>query len=329
MAVLKAKPEKFIPLFLEIVDRELVTPLVVTTVGRDAFVGAKNDVVNMRVNGLRAKARKYEFRTRTNPIVMDDIEGEGNIAVKLDTHTVSATGLTLEQLTLDEINFTQDVLQPQAQAVAESLEADVVYGLTHANFRDTFSVNVGADPLRVGLECKRLLDSHKVAPENNRFFLIGTDIAAAWLSTGRLADYNINGQVGTPAFREAIIGRIAGSSVIVSNSLPPDFAYYGHKSALVLGNVAPVVPAGATTGRAGISRQGVAVTWIQDYDANYARDRSIVHSFSGITSVNDERQPNGDLLAPTDPNYGLYNVRGMRFTVTGTGSVLTAEDRAA
>lgn len=329
MAVLKAKPEKFIPLFLDVLDRELITPLVVTTVGRDAFVGAKNDTVNMRVNGLRAKARKYEFRTRTNPIVLDDIEGEGNIAVKLDTHTESATGLTIEQLTLDEINFVRDVLQPQATAVAESLEADVIYGLTNAPFADTFSVNAGADPHRVGLEAMRLLDSHKVAPVNNRFFLIGTGVAAAWLATDRLANYNMTGQVGTPAFREAIIGQIAGSPVIVSRGVPTDFAYYGHKTALVLGNVAPVVPAGATTGRTGISSQGVAVTWIQDYDANYARDRSYVHTFSGITSVNDERKANGDLLAPTDPNYGLRNVRGLRFTVTGTGSVLTAEDTAA
>lgn len=329
MAVLKAKAEKFVPLFLTLLDRDLVTPLIVTTMGRDNFVGAKNDVVNMRVNGLRAKARKYEFRTRTNPIVMDDIQGEGSIAVKLDTHITSATGLTLEHTTLDEIDFTREVLQPQVTSVVEQIEADVLYGLEHAPFADTFSVNAGADPHRVGLEAMRLLDAHKVAPKEGRFFLIGTGVAAAWLATDRLANYDLNGQVGTPAFRNAVIGQIAGSPVVVNNSVAPDFAYYGHKSALVLGNVAPVVPMGAVQGRSGISQRGIAVTWIQDYDAPYARDRSIVHSFSGITSVNDERKANGDLLDPTDPLYGQRNVRGLRFTVTGTGTVLRDEDVAA
>lgn len=325
MAVLKAKPEKFVPMFLAVLDRELVTPLVVTRANDAAFVGALNDTVSMRVGGLRAVARKYEWRTRTNPIVLDDIQGGDKIAVKLDTHTVSATSLTLEQLTLDEINLTTEVLAPQALAVAEDLEADVVAALQAAPFKRTIAAPVDTDPLLIGTEARRLLNADKVAPQSNRFFLVGTDVEAAWLASGRLADYQSTGQTGTPALRDAIVGRLSGAPVIVSQSLPADFAFYGHKSALVLGNVAPVVPQGATYGRRGISRNGIAMTWIMDYDANYSRDRSIVQSFSGITSVQDERKANGDLLDPTDPNYGVNNVRGVMidldFGTTG-GSVL-------
>lgn len=325
MAVLKAKPEKFVPMFLAVLDRELVTPLVVTRANDADFVGALNDTVSMRVGGLRAVARKYEWRTRTNPIVLDDIQGGDKIAVKLDTHTVSATSLTLEQLTLDEINLTTEVLAPQALSVAEDLESDVVAALQAAPFKRTIAADAGTDPLLIGTEARRLLNADKVAPRSNRFFLIGTDVEAAWLASGRLADYDKTGQTGTPALRDAIVGRLSGAPVIVSDALPVDFAFYGHKSALVLGNVAPVVPQGATYGRRGVSRNGIAMTWIMDYDANYSRDRSIVQSFSGITSVQDERKANGDLLDEGDANRGKYNVRGVMidldFGTTG-GSVL-------
>lgn len=327
MAVIKAKPEKFVPMFLGVLDRELVTPLVVTRANDADFVGALGDTVSMRVGGLRAVARKYEWRTRTNPIVLDDIQGGDKIAIKLDTHTVSATSLTLEQLTLDEINLTTDVLAPQALAVAEDLESDVVAALQAAPFKREVAATSDTDPLLVATEARRLLNADKVAPMSNRFFLVGTDVEAAWLASDRLSRYDSTGLEGTPALRDAIIGRLAGAPVIVSQALPPNFAFYGHRSALVLGNVAPVVPAGATAGRRGVSRNGIAMTWIQDYDANYSRDRSIVQSFSGITSVQDERKANGDLLDPTDPNYGVKNVRGVKITLdfgTSGGSVLPA-----
>lgn len=325
MAVLKAKPEKFVPMFLGVLDRELVTPLIVTRANDADFVGALNDTVSMRVGGLRAKARKYEWRTRTNPIVLDDIQGGDKIAIKLDTHTYSATSLTLEQLTLDEINLTTEVLAPQALAVAEDLESDVVAALQAAPFKRTIAADSSTDPLLVATEARRLLNADKVAPLSGRFFLVGTDVEAAWLASDRLSKYDSTGQDGTPALRDATIGRLAGAPVIVSQALPPDFAFYGHKSALVLGNVAPVVPNGATYGRRGVSKNGIAMTWIMDYDANYSRDRSIVQSFSGITSVQDERKANGDLLDPTDPNYGVKNVRGVMIDLdfgTSGGSVL-------
>jgi hypothetical protein len=327
VAVIKAKPEKIVDFFLAMVERELITPLVVTRVAQDFFTGAKNDTVSLRISGLRAVAREYEFRSRTAPIVLDDIQGGETIDVKLDTHVVSATGLTDEHFTLDNIDFATEVLNPQVAAVTDNYEARVAAALRAETFADNaVAITADSDPLLVGVEARRLMDAHKVAPRAGRVFLIGSDVEAAWLASDRLSKYDSTGQTGTPALREAIIGRLAGSPVVSSTALNADECYYLHKTAFVLGNVAPRVPKGATLGRSGISRNGFAVRWIMDYDADYLEDRSIVSSFLGINGVKDERQLTGEfagnLLDETDPDFGVNNVRGVRFAFTGGGSVL-------
>jgi hypothetical protein len=331
VAVIKAKPQKVVAFFLGMLERELITPFVVTRVAQDFFKGAQNDTVTLRVSGLRAVARDYEFRTRTAPIVLDDIAGEDSIDVKLDTHVYSATALTDEQMTLDEINFATEVLGPQVEAVVGRLEGKVVAGLRGAAIKNTVTFDETADPHLVALEARRLMSAEKVAPYSGRTFLIGSDMAAHFLASDRLSRYDSTGQEGSPALRESIIGRLAGAPVVVHEGLDPDEGYYLHKSGLVLGNVAPVVPQGATAGRTGISKNGFAVRWIQDYDPNYLRDRSVVSSFAGVNDVRDERDLTDGTIRPDDYDpdgagagaaTGPRNVRVVKLDYTGPASVL-------
>jgi len=343
VAVRKIKAKKQVDFFLPMLERELIGPYVVTRVSGDAFKGAKNDTVNMRVPGLKATARDYDFRGRTAPIVMDDISGGASMPIKLNKHVYSATSLEDEHFTLDDIEFAREVLQPQVEAVVTDFENKTVAGLRAATFKNTVAVNLDtADPHKIAVESKRLLDADKVAPQGGRFFLVGADVAAAFLVSDRLSRYDWVGEAGTPAVREATIGRLSNAPVILHPELAPNEGYYLHKSALILANVAPAVPIGAVTGRS-LSRNGYAVRWIQDYDPNYLRDRSVVSSFLGVNDVRDERNADGswiyevgDLdtdefaalgLNPADTTQvkatgTRKNVRGLKFTVTGTGTVL-------
>lgn len=342
MAVLKAKPEKIVDFFLGILPQSLITPLVITRVGKDLFDGAKDDTVTLRVKGLRARARNYEWRTRTAPIVYDDIEGGAGIAIKLDTHVYSATKLTDEHMTLDDVRFGEDVLQPQVDAVVDDFEAKVVAGLRGADAHYEINFPSSRDPHLVAVEAKRLMDSDKVAPAQNRSYLVGSNISASWLASDRLSRYDSVGLEGTPALRDAIIGKLSNAPVIEVPGLDPDEGYYIHKTALVLGNVAPVVPQGVTAGRTGISKNGFAVRWIQDYDPNFVSDRSVVSSFVGINDIKDQRHlvagtygaeadgtefegkdflP-GDLLLEADRK----NVRLVKLNLTDGGSVLPDGD---
>jgi len=314
VAVLKAKPEKIIEFFLAMVSRELLGPDLITRVTEDFFKGAQNDTVSMRVGNLRAVAREYEFRTRTAPIVMDDIEGGDTIPITLDRHVYSATGLTDEQLTLDNIEFATDVLTPQVEAVVGNYEAKVVAAFRAAQAASTVSGTLDTDPHLVAIEARRLMNSYQVAPYSGRVFLVGSDVEAAWLASDRLSTMELSGGV-SDAVREATIGKLAGSPVVTHPALNPNEAYYFHKSSFVMGSVAPVSPRGAVVS-AKVSKNGYAARWLMDYDPNFLRDRSVVSSFIGINEILDERDAAGDIIASPD------NVRIVPITLTGTGSVL-------
>jgi hypothetical protein len=346
MAVRKLKARKQINFALPMMQRMLIAPLVTTMLAGEDFKGALGDTVNLKVtDGSIATAREYDFRGRTGPIVLDDIfQTGGNFPVKLNTHLYSATGLEDEHFTLDDIAFATDVLAPQVAAVAQKMEAKTVAAFRNLSFKHTLSFDATDDPHLVTLEARRLMDSDKVAPRAGRVHLIGSDVAAAWLASDRLSKYDSTGESGTPALRESIIGRLNGAPVIEHTGLAPDEGYYLHSTGLLVANVAPEVPRGAVTGDSGISKLGYGLRWLQDYDANYLRDRSIVSSFYGVNEVRDERDADGNWIVEVgefdDEQLAVMknrdgsdvvpaavgtrkNVRVLKYVVSGTGAVFT------
>lgn len=346
MAVQKIKAKKQASFALPMVERQLVLPLLMTIVGKENFTGARNDTVNFKLrDGSIATARDYDFRGRTGPIVLDDIyQTGGNMSIRLNTHIVSATGLEDEHFTLDDIDFATDVLAPQVTAVVERVEAKALTAIRNTtSIKHSLSFDGTDDPHLIATEAKRLMDSEKAAPYSNRVFVVGNDIAAAFRASDRLSRYDSTGLEGTPTLRNAVIGTLAGSPVIEHNGLAPNEGFYMHGTSFVLGNAAPNVPRGAVTGDSGISRRGISVRWIQDYDAQYLRDRSIVSTFMGINEVRDERKPDGswiieegefdadelEVMRNADgsevvpvPVGTRKNVRIVKLNFTGTGSVL-------
>ena len=347
MAVQKVKAKKQAQFALPMVEKQLVLPLLLTIVGKENFTGARNDTVNFKLkDGSIATARDYDFRGRTGPIVLDDIyQTGGNIPVRLNTHVVSATGLEDEHFTLDDINFATEVLAPQVTAVVERVETKALNAIRSTTaIKHTLSFGADLDPHLVAVEAKRLMDSEKVAPYSGRVFVVGNNIAAHFRASDRLSRYDSTGLAGTPALRDAVIGSLSGSPVVEHNGLDPDEGFYLHGTSFILANAAPDVPRGAVTGNSGLSKRGVAVRWIQDYDANYLRDRSIVSTFIGVNEIRDERDANGDWIieegefdtdelavmrksdgttpvAPV-PVGTRKNVRIVKLTYTGAPSVL-------
>ena len=347
MAVQKVKAKKQAQFALPMVEKQLVLPLLLTIVGKENFTGAKNDTVNFKLkDGSIATARDYDFRGRTGPIVLDDIfQTGGNIPIRLNTHVYSATGLEDEHFTLDDIEFATDVLAPQVTAVVERVESKALAAIRGTtSIKHSISFSETADPHLVAVEAKRLMDSEKAAPYSGRVFVVGNDIAAHFRASDRLSRYDSVGLEGTPALRNAVIGSLSGSPVIEHNGLNPDEGFYLHGTSFVLANAAPDVPRGAVTGNSGISKRGVSVRWIQDYDANFLRDRSIVSTFIGVNEIRDERDADGNWIIETgefdDEELATMrnkdgsavvpvavgtrkNVRIVKLTFTGPPSVLT------
>ena len=301
------KAERIAAQALGLLQRELVLPRLVTLYGRSDFVGAKNDTVTVRVPA-RLTAREYEWRTRTAPIVIDDIT-ETSVDVKLDKHPYHAGALTDEQLTLDIADFGVQVLQPQVRAVAIELEnilADVIEAVPVPTAQQVdLDMTAGGDPWRAALEARRILNTNNV-PMADRVLLLGSNVEVEFLDHDKFVKAN---EAGTDsALRDAIIGRIAGFTVVTSNAIDPDKAFAFHKTACAFANVAPVVPDGATFGRSQ-EYQGLAMRWLRDYDPNYLRDRSVVSAFAGASSVNEALGDTEDVDVLLDDPINLRAVK--------------------
>ena len=307
-----AKSDIIGPVIMERLRRELILPRLVRRMGLADFQGRRNDTINVRVPTI-AHAREYEWRTRNNPIVVDDLE-ELTIPAVLNRHIYHGYRLTDENLTLDLFDFSVQVLEPQLITVAENLEAILADTMVNADYAHpgvTYQEDAdsdGANFHKAAVDARKVLNDYHV-PMNGRVIALGSSVEAAALKEEGFRRANESGS--TDALRNAIIGNVAGFTVIGNvQSLPEDFAIAFHPSAFVFANVAPVVPSSVTG--VSVAQDGLAMRWIQDYDANHLTDRSVVSSFAGANSVADGRDDHGDLTNE--------NVRAVLINFSAAGS---------
>lgn len=299
------KAAKYVGFALAALEEEAVLSSLITRIDGNGFVGALNDTINYKLKRV-AKARDYEFRTRVNPIVLDDIT-QLTIDIKLDTHVYSGVPITDEELTLDVTEFVEEIVRPQAVAVVDRAENKVKAALAAAPFvTDDIAILEADDPYDAALDVRQALNDQK-APSGNRTWLVGSAVERWILGSDRISKPEYSGS--TSALREATVGRIAGLTVVANERLNANEWYAFHPSALVLANLAPAIPQGVTYG-ARRRDSGWSIRVIRDYDPNYLRDRSILSTFMGISSINDDIDGTGAL---TD-----LNPRGVTGTFTPT-----------
>lgn len=307
------KAEQWVSLALAALYRDSVLPNVVTRYDGRGFIGAKDDRVHYKLKPV-TKARDYEWRTRTAPIVVDEIY-RTDAEIKLDTHTYSANGITDEELTLDISDFGTEIVLPQLEAVRDRLERKVVSALATAPFGLTNLNAVAADSaFTKALGWSAALTSRGM-PLTNRTLVVGSAVYPWIMADPKLIQYDSN--QATTAYREAMFGRIAGFDAVQSDLIPATAIYALHPTWAVLANLAPEIPQGVTYG-ARRTFEGYSLRVIRDYDSNYARDRSLVSTFSGISSINDEfaRWAQGDTI-PTGYEVGDIKITAGEPVLTG------------
>jgi hypothetical protein len=312
------KAQKYVALALAALERDTVLPNVVTRFDGGVFKGAENDTVSFRLPGLIRDARDYEWRTRTAPIVLDSIT-RTKVDIDLDTHTYSAVPITDEELTLDISSFAEDVVLPQTNVVVDRLERKIAVALRAAPFGVTdLDAAESDDPYAWALSARNKLNAQGT-PRANRQLLVGTNVETWLLSSDKLI--KMDPSQATNAYREASLGRIAGFNIVASELLTPNEIFATHPSALVMANVAPEVPDGATYG-AKRQFRGYGLRVLRDYDPNFARDRSLVSTFTGISSVNDQYEYDGGGLivigVDGKPTLTGFNARGGKGTFVPT-----------
>ncbi|MFJ8583550.1 hypothetical protein ACIRD2_02680 [Streptomyces sp. NPDC093595] len=277
------KPQKLVNAAVGMLEQELVIPNLFQKQGVDAFKGAENDTISMKVEGI-LPFHDYAWRNdRSAPIQFDEYS-ERTIAVTFGGNVYSAVKLTDEQNDFDIDNWAK-LLRPQSKAIARGLQRRAVNTLTGQSYNVTIG-NAGQNLRGALIEARRVLNAFH-APREGRYLLVGTEFESALLTDEKLnLAQNVGDSEAESALRTASIGERFGFRIVVDQTIPADSAYAFASSAFIFLSGAPSVPQsvpyGATT-----SFENIALRWVRDYDPLYMQDRSVVNTYAGFRSVTD------------------------------------------
>lgn len=269
---------------LGVLERDVVLPGLITRMPGANFTGAANDTVTVRVPSYGGTANTRVMRSTTQ-ISHTELD-ETSVAVVLNTHIYKSVRVTDEEMTLDIVNFGEQVTQPAMGAVTRGIEDIVITALNAAS--PSVTVDLTASTMIDGIiDAGRALTDHRI-PAGNRFLACGSRVTAALLKSDNLlrSDYAGN----SAALREAMIGRIGGFTAVTVPGLHPDVAWAGHRTGVVLATRAPVVPQGASWGTSA-TFNGFSLRTLRDYlpdDTNGPADRNLTDVFAGTKVVTDK-----------------------------------------
>lgn len=325
------KPEKRVALALALLHQRAKLVGLVTPFDGRGFIGARNYTLYYKTKGI-TKARDYEFRTRTNPIVFDEIY-RNELPITLDQHMTQGVKWTDEEELLDLTSYRDEILVPQVEAMAERFDSKIENLLTsYSNFKTTSASIVatgdanGDGAHRQLLKLKALADADGV-PSSGRVLVAGANLFV-WLAASKALLAYDPPQART-MFHTGISGSMAGMLIFDGTGIvgENDFVLV-HKSWAVLANAAPVVPDGVAWG-ARMQYEGMSLRVIKDYDSNYLSDRSVLNTFWGLSPIADEYARHtsngavgtgiekGDIIIKDGkPKFTGKNVRGLKGTFT-------------
>jgi hypothetical protein len=259
-------------------------------------IGPDSNVLNPQ----NPETRAFGLR----PAIVTDTLTETQLSFTIDEVVYNAIGVTDEQMTLDITSFGQQVVAPQTRAMAEHMDAKVVglmidgtkYGTDNKLTTTTKAVNAATNPGTLDKQAQELLDrilkarqvlNQKFVPLADRTLVISPDLEYVLLSNSQFRASSLTTEErAASVLGEATIGRLFGMDVVLLQTLPANTAIVFHRSAFFLTTIAPKVPAQAPFGEVG-TYDGVALRWIQDYDANHMEDRSVFTLYAGGSHVLD------------------------------------------
>ena len=325
------KPEKIAATAAVALEQSLVVPALFQREGIDQYKGAENDTINVKVEGV-LPFRTYEWRSGsaasstpgTRAGIQFDQYAEKTVAVSFGGNIYSAVKLTDEQRDFDLDGWAK-LKAKQTEAIGRGLERGAVDTLLGEDYAVTLAGALSGRDLRKTLIRAREVLNRFMVPQEGRVLVVGSGWESALLSDEKL---NLAGNVGeaeaVSALREASIGRRFGFDIIVSLEVPADAAFALHRSAFIFATGAPSVPQSVTGGTA--SYNGVALRWIQDYDAQYLTDRSVVNTYKGFRSVKDQLIGINEGTGQAYVSEHEHFVRAIKLDLDATADVLPDSD---
>lgn len=266
---------------LEILGEKVDVLSTMTKFTPEKFFGAAGDTVSVRVKGT-LPVRHYGIRNDRSQPIKTDVYKETKVDLTVSAEDAySAVALTEEQKAFDLKGGFGDLVDAQTDAIAEDTQRVALQHILDAPFEACLAVDPSTANLKASIEIgqdyiyNQLVKARQIltklrAPEGERFVRAGSEVAALIRMNQRLTRVT---DPGATALSQYDIGQIAGFNIVEDPFMPADEAIVYVKSAYQFWNYAPGVPDGAIKGGIG-NKNGIAMTWIYDYDSSYQVDRS-------------------------------------------------------
>jgi hypothetical protein len=257
---------------------------------KDFHTGSSN-VVKVRVPASVA-ASKRSIHDTTTPIATSAIK-EQFVSVTLEDHILSNVILSEGDLDLDLINYGQQVLFPQTQAVVKYIERAASAALTATPKTAAIGTAYSAaNPAKSFTALRKALRDNGVTTDTPILAAVGSSVYADLLD-GPLGTWDAD-------------GKVRGIEIMESTRLAPGDVVAFVKNAFALVVRAPQVPSGAPFG-ASIKDGDFAIRMIRSYDGNVAADRSLVGSFVAVQAM-PLAVDNEDGTVTLKPNAGAVRI---------------------
>lgn len=266
----------------------------------EEFVSRIGDTITIRKPAI-FEAKDFN---RTTGIEIQNAT-EGSIPITLDRFADVSFAVTSEELTLDIVDFNQQLLAPACEAIAQKIDRDILS--LRADIVQKVGLNADPAPFkyanpRVAIAARRVLNQRNV-PATDRYLVVGPEQEALWLSDELF--HRSDARDDTEGLREANLGRrIFGfDGYQTQNIKEPEFKATDpngtqlpdheigvafHRTAFALVTRPLVMPQGAANAHVE-SYKGFGLRVVMDYDISKKQDVISIDTLYGVKTLDPDR----------------------------------------
>lgn len=267
---------------IPLLTRSLVLPRTVTMVPAAGFTGPNGETITVRVRTRRTA------RTQATPGATITYDDQNEIPVDVTlSHLYDAYHVTDEDMSLNLENFAMQITEPQVASVAEGAEGTLYTAMNGLSADASFALSATAADTRDQIEAARETLSSNFVPASDRWLAAAPDIITRLLGVDEFVRADALGDGRSSALRDAMVGRILGFNVVEAPGLTAGTAVAYHRSGFVFANKLPATPRGATD-TATMTREGVNIRQIFQYDPDVLSDASVLSTFAGAAPVYED-----------------------------------------
>lgn len=275
-----------------LIEQERLSGLV-TPFDGERFRTTEDDTLIWRTKPVTI-ARDYEFRSRTRPIIFDEVY-RNKLSITLDSHMTVGNKWTSEEKTLDMTSLEREIAEPMAEAMVTRFDRKILNRLRNADWAvtnldvDAAALEAQWGPERAALAAatsiKTKLD--RVGTPRQRYLVLGAN-AYLWFSLSPAVTKYDPSQALT-VFRQGVLGTIAGFEIVDGTDIIGENDILAvHPSWAVLPTLAPDLPEDYRFGARGTVGGRFAARYVAKYDINYDTDRLLLSSFWTVAEIKDQ-----------------------------------------